>query len=353
MAKRRGVELLELVCNEKYKPKWRAYKLPRLGPDQVRVRVEFAAAKHGTEMGVVLGTASFMQKQWNGQLNLMLPRTKPHNAKMYVGVGNMFVGSVVATGKSAKRFKVGDRVYAHGRFRTVHQAPEGALHPLVDGLTPEAAMCIDPAEFALAAVRDGQVRLGDRVMVFGMGAIGLFAVQMARLSGATDVVAIDPLESRRELAIQHGATDVLDPTDGTDIGLWSREKFGGQGPDVTIEASGSHRALHESIRCAAFGGRVVPLAYYLGEARGLCLGDEFHFNRVTILSARACSDPNREYPIWDDRRIVRTCTELFARGVLKPHGLPAPIVGPDELPEAYGQILHAPAEVVKVAVRFV
>ena len=70
---------------------------------------------------------------------------------------------------------------------------------LTDALTPEAACCLDPAFFAMGAVRDAQIRIGGRVIVFGMGAIGLFAVQLARLSGATEVVAVDPsADDRRQ-----------------------------------------------------------------------------------------------------------------------------------------------------------
>ena len=104
-----------------------------------------------------------------------------------------------------------------------------------DGFTPEAACCMDPANFALAAVRDGNVRVGEKVIIFGMGAIGLFTVQLARLSGATDIIAVDPIQSRRELALKHGATLAVDPDQVDDFALASRDWLG-DGADVTIEA---------------------------------------------------------------------------------------------------------------------
>src|SRR5439155_19883290 len=96
--------------------------------------------------------------------------------------------------------------------REVCQASPARLRPLAGGLTPEAAVCVDPAHVAFVAVRDGNVRLGDRVAVFGLGAIGLLTMQAARASGAEHVVAVDPLATRRERALRMGADVALDPT---------------------------------------------------------------------------------------------------------------------------------------------
>ena len=61
------------------------------------------------------------------------------------------------------------------------------------------------------AVRDGHVRIGDAVAVFGMGAIGLLALQLARLAGAHPVIAVDPIPLRREVAREVGADLTLEP----------------------------------------------------------------------------------------------------------------------------------------------
>ena len=210
---------------------------------------------------------------------------------------------------------------------------------------------MDPATFALGPVRDGNVRVGERVLVLGMGAIGLFAVQLARLSGALEVVAVDPIAARRRLALEHGATRVIDPLAVEDFAAAAREWFPPDGADVAIEASGNYGALNDAIRATRYSGNVVPLGYYLGEAKGLFLGEEFHFNRLNILSSRTSSEPPRELT-WDSRRFEETLIGLFVRGDLKPCGLPSPIVGPDELPETYGKIYHSPEEVLKVAIRY-
>jgi len=344
-----GIELKQLVCNNEFKPRWDSYTLGDLGTNEVRVKSELTAAKHGTEKGDLLGKAIYRSVPWI-ESRKMFDRSKetPCDPTQWRPVGNTTVGTVMAVGSEVEHLKEGDRVYGYGGFRTVHQG--GHFKKLVVGLTPEAACCLDPADFALAAVRDAQIRVGERVIVFGMGAIGLFTVQMARMSGAIDVIAVEPIALRRELALQHGATMAVDPNEVGDFGLATREWFP-NGADVTIEASGSHHALNQALRATCFGGRVVPLAFYLGEAKGLYLGEEFHFNQLNVISARACSDPQRD-PFWNEARIFETLIRLFMQDDLRPYGLPSPIVDPDDLPEAYGKIFHAPDEVIKVAVRY-
>ena len=61
-----------------------------------------------------------------------------------------------------------------------------------EGMPWQSAVCLDPADFALAALRDAGLRLGDGVAIFGLGAIALVAVQLARLAGAGTIIGVDP-----------------------------------------------------------------------------------------------------------------------------------------------------------------
>jgi len=347
MAEIDGVELKRLVSNCAYRPRWEPLELGELKPGEVRVTSEFTAAKHGTEKSNLLKEEPGFKYQRDTRVFDRLNPSKS-DPEQWRTVGNTTVGTVTAVGNDVKDLKEGDRVYGYGGFQTVHQSARFKLLP--EGLTPEAACCLDPADFALAAVRDGQVRIGETVVVFGMGAIGLFAVQLARMSGAVDVIAVDPIAERRELAMKHGATETVDPNEVQDFGSESR-KWVPNGADVTIEASGSYHALNLALQTTRYAGTIVPLAFYQGGAQALNLGYEFHQNQLNIISARACSHPQREL-YWEEDRIVETLIRLFAQGDLNPYGLPGPIVGTETLAETYGKIRHAPDEVLKVAVRY-
>ncbi|MBM3458361.1 MAG: alcohol dehydrogenase, partial [Armatimonadetes bacterium] len=200
---------------------FRTYALPALGPHEVRVRVEFAAPKHGTERHSILGSPAD-RKRWDPELRMFLPRPEGAGAlPTEREMGNMVVGVVDECGSEASSFRPGDRVFGYGRIRELHQAGEDRLYPLGD-LAVEDAVCTDPAHVAFVAVRDGNIRVGDRVAVFGLGAIGLMAVQIARVAGADPVFAVDPLAIRRAAALRLGAAAALDPA-AADVALAVKE----------------------------------------------------------------------------------------------------------------------------------
>ena len=93
-------------------------------------------------------------------------------------LGNMAIGVVTEVGAAVTEFRVGDRVFGHLPIRETHTVEAGRVDLLPAGLTPQAAVCLDPLVMALP-MREGNVQLGDRVAVFGLGAIGQMAVQLA------------------------------------------------------------------------------------------------------------------------------------------------------------------------------
>src|SRR5215218_137888 len=199
-------------------PTLRDYDEPPLGPRQIRVRTELASPKHGTELVTYRGDPVVM-RSYDPGLGAMMPREGNVADLFPMRLGNMAVGTVTETGPKVARFRVGDRVFGHFPIRETQTVDEERADPLPNGLTPEAALCLDPAVMALP-MRDAGVGLGDRVAVFGLGAIGLLAVQLARLAGADWVGAIDPIAHRREVALALGADVALDPAEGDgDAGL--------------------------------------------------------------------------------------------------------------------------------------
>jgi threonine dehydrogenase-like Zn-dependent dehydrogenase len=310
-----------------------------------------------------------------------MPRPESAGSGFPRSLGNMAVGVVKEVGSGASRFQVGDRVFGHWPIRETHTADEELVDLMPAGLSDEAAVCLDPAVMAFP-VRDARIGLGDRVAIFGMGAIGVLAVQLARLAGAELVVAVDPLAERRNLALTHGADAVVDPMNvNGDVGLAIRElaqsrpapsprptrpsgepivggyreqltQFNELGVDVAVEVSGSSRALHDAIRCTRFGGTICVLSFYGRDAAGVRLGEEFHINRLTLVSARAQSLPLRDAPGWDLRRIVETSLAWLSSGRLRVDGIVTPVVSFEDAVEAYRAIDEHPEQSIKLGIRF-
>jgi len=324
----------------------REYPEPEPGPHQVKVRAEFGAAKHGTEMAFYKGYF-FDRGRYDDEYRLCRDELP---GWFDFGAGNMIVGVVEAVGPEVERLKEGDRVFHFSNFREVALMPEDA-RLLPDGVSWKAAVCLDPADFALGAVRDGHVRIGDAVAVFGLGAIGQFAVQLAKLGGAYPVIGVDLYELRRDVAAKCGADLVLDPNE-EDVGLRIKEETGKRGADVCIDFSGSDAGLHSAIRAAAYGGTVVAGSFPRPGCPNLDLGAEAHLNRPTIVFSRSCSEPNPDYPRWDERRLMDCCWRMLREGLFQAEDIVQPVVSFDEVLEHYPKIASAPETNLKLGVEF-
>ncbi len=338
----------EFIAPAREEVAFREYEGPALAPDQIRVRSRFGAAKHGSEMAMFQGYAGH-RGNYDGELHIFTQESQM--VKYPNGLGNMCVGDVTEIGKEVQDISLGDTVFAHGSFRQEHVWPSDHARKLPDGVPWQAAVCLDPADFALGAIRDGHIRLGDAVAVFGMGAIGLFVVQLAKLAGAYPVIAVDPIPLRRDVALECGADTVMDPT-ACDAGLEIKLATDKRGADVCVDYSGHYSALQAALRGVAYLGTVVAGAWPGSYPAGLDLGAEAHFNRPTIVFSRACSEPNPEYPNWDETRIFSVVWRLLCDGSLKAEPVVQPVVPFNDLLEEYPKIANAPEENVKLGVAF-
>jgi len=366
----------ELIALEPRKPVLREYEEPELRLRQIRIRTEFASPKHGTEM-VGYRNEPAARRPYDAEWGCMMPRPAGEGPRNFP-LGNMAVGSITEVGPEVTRFGVGDRVFGHLPIRETHTVDEEAVDPVPVGLEAEGVVCLDPAVMALA-MRDASIRLGDQVAVFGLGAIGLMAVQLARIAGADHVIGVDPIEARRGVAKALGADTTLDPlADGGDAGMAIRRisgapqpeveppdgarvlggywevptQFGQRGADVAIEASGSIAALHHAIRATRFGGTICMISYYGGDATGLRLGDEFHVNRQQLVSARVESLPLRDAPVWTLERLVDIGLRWLTSGRLRTEGIVTPVVPFEESVEAYHEIDEHPERSIKLGISF-
>ena len=117
---------------------------------------------------------------------------------------------------------------------------------------------------AMHIVDRAAISLGDTVLVQGTGAVGLSAIALARLAGATKVIAIGAPADRLDLARAMGADVAIDlqQTDADARLAMVRELTGGLGVDVAVEAAGSARAVEEAAELIRDGGRYVIAGHY-------------------------------------------------------------------------------------------
>lgn len=329
-----------------------------LKPDEVRAQAILSGISHGTELNLYRGTAPFHNKRFDSDRRLFVSAADhtPYPSQL----GYDWVGRVIEIGADVANFQVGDLVHLPFAHRETHtfaataQTALGAIPTLPAALSPERAIMLALAGVALQAVHDAHIKLGDRVAVFGLGVIGLLTVQLARLDGASWVEGIDPLPIRRAAAEAVGADRVLDPT-ACDVGWEIKSEMPHQaaGVDVAIEISGHYAALQEAIRSVRMGGTVVAAGYYQGQGTALRLGEEWHHNRVTMVSSMGVWNcPHRDYPTWDRGRIHAQAAQLLATQQLKTDGFITHQIPFERAAEAYELIDQRPEETIKVVLTY-
>ncbi len=330
----------------------KAYQEPELQDDQVRIRTEFAAIKHGTDFHLFSGQSLFQDNRFDLGLRLFVKRTGPEAGGLAQQfAGNMAVGIITEIGSAVSTARVGERVFCYAPACETLTKLATEVERLVEPMSETDAVCLDPALYAYAAIRDAKASPGDNVVVFGLGAIGMFIVQMLRLNGCLHIIAVDALEKRRKLAETFGADLLLDPTQ-CDVGMEIRGYLG-QGADSAIEASGSYKALHAAMRSVQKCARIVTLGYYKGKDSELELGAEWFHNRLELICSMPVWDnPLREYPLWDERRLWHTVTTFFQKQRLTSQGIVDPIVNFPEAAMAFLNIYHDPTYAVKLGIRF-
>jgi S-(hydroxymethyl)glutathione dehydrogenase / alcohol dehydrogenase len=157
---------------------------------------------------------------------------------------------------------------------------------------------------------DANVKIGESVVIFGVGGVGLNVVQFAVLAGANPIVAVDLVDAKLDMAKSRGATHVLNANAVSDMDAEIRKIVGAKGPDKVIETTGAKS--------------VIELAYNLTHADGTCVlvgvpsekvsiyTLPIHFNKVLTGSHGGDAVPHVDIP-----RLIR----LIEAGRLSFEGL--------------------------------
>jgi threonine dehydrogenase-like Zn-dependent dehydrogenase len=288
-----------------------------LAPAEVRLRTLYTGISAGTELTAYRGSNPYIHKFWEKDRRLFVAAettTQPYPMR---GWGYEEVGEVVELGPAAAGVRLGDLVYGAWGHRTTHIVSDeyARQRRLPDGLPPRLGIFSHIGSIALNGVHDAALRIGETVAVFGLGVPGQIVAQLARRSGVR-VIAVDLFEERLDLARRLGAVDVaLNPRDGS-AAERIKTLTGGRGADVSIEVSGAAAALAEAIRATAYSSKVIAMGFIQNEARGLYLGEEFHHNRVNVVSSQISGvSPDLDHR-WDRLRLAQTAMQLQAEGVL-------------------------------------
>jgi len=221
--------------------------------------------------------------------------------------------------------------------------PEAAVIPISSELPLEQAALLGCGVLTGvgAVIRNAQVRPGETVLIVGCGGVGLAAVQGARLSGASRIIAADPSPSARDRALTSGATHVVDAA-ASDVPTAVRDLTDGHGADHGIEVVGRSSTIRTAYDATRRGGIVTVVG-------AGTFDDGVTFPALSLMadakqirgSVFGSTDPDRDLP---------PLVDLALRGALDVNALVSRRIGLADVESAFAAMTAA--EVARSVVVF-
>lgn len=322
-----------------------------LEADEVRIHTLYSGISAGTELTAYRGSNPYLTKRWDEDRRLFVDGSTSFEYPVN-GWGYEEAGEVVEIGSGVTNVSVGDRIWGTWghRSETIQKAERASQRILAAGADARLGIFSQIGAIGLNVVLDADIHVGETVAVFGLGVPGQIVAQLARLNGAR-VIAVDGIASRRELATQLGAHEVLDAGEG-EVAERIRAMTGGRGADVCLEVTGNYRALHEAIRSVAYSSRVCAAGFMQGEGAGLRLGEEFHHNRVQVIASQISGVQPALQHRWNEYRLARTAVDLAVEGRLKLAELISHTMPVEQAPEAFTMLDEHPEQALQVVLSF-
>ncbi|MFC7042334.1 zinc-dependent alcohol dehydrogenase [Halonotius sp. GCM10025705] len=218
--------------------------------------------------------------------------------------GYAAAGTVVAAGSDVADDWLDRSVFAFRPHQTQFTADPDDLVPLPEDVSPAHGSLLPTVETATNLVLDSEPRLGESVVVFGAGVVGLCTTRLLSAFPLDELVVVEPLAGRREAARAMGADRTLTPDDAaaelSDC-------------DLAVELSGEPAVLNDAIDAVGYDGRVVVGSWYGEKQAPIDLGGSFHRDRIELVSSQVSTiDPARRGR-WDRQRRFDTAVEWLDR----------------------------------------
>lgn len=283
-----------------------AFDLPQPVGGQVLVRIACSAVSAGSEMNFVRhGPQAY--------------GIRPRGDDAGYAIGYMSAGTVAALGPDATGLAVGDRVVTgshHANYWLADPAlPSGFLLRMPDGVSDEAAGFAVLGDVALHGVRRANLQIDGSVAVFGMGMVGQLTLQLARISGAHPLIAVDLSDDRLETSRISGATHVIN-AGREDAVARIREITGGAGAETIFHCTQAASILQQLLEASADRGRIVMTGSPPGTAT-IRLQEDLLRREITLtgIYETGLAGAHPYWP-WTRERNRLACLRMMGQGAL-------------------------------------
>ncbi len=280
------------------------------GPGELLIETEFSAVSAGTEMLVY-------RDEMPSAMAVDETIASLDGAFSYpLQYGYAAVGTVVAVGCDVGSDRIGTRVFAFSPHQTRFTARLDDVIEVPETLSAKHATLLPTVETAANLTLDTEPRLGEELVVFGAGVVGLCTARLLSEFPLDRLVVVDPIENRRTLAAELGADAVCHP---------DRLDEHASEVDAVVELSGQPAVLDDAIEIVGYDGRVIVGSWYGTKRAPIDLGGRFHRNRIDLVSSQVSTIAPELRGRWDTDRRLGTALKWLERietAALISHGIP-------------------------------
>ena len=308
-------ELLDVEC-----------KTP--GMNEVTVDLEYSAISAGTE-----------KANFTGQRN-EINSSEDEEAKFPRTVGYSAAGVVSAVGEGVYDVAVGDRVVVFGgKHKKNITVASDSVVKIPDGVSSAEASIAYISIFPLASIRKTHLEIGESALVMGLGILGACAVAELKAAGAYPIIAADPVEKRRELALKMGADYALDPMKADFADEVNR--LSGGGVNVCIEVTGLGVGLVQALDCMRKMGRIALLGCTRSSKFEIDYYGKVHGKGISLIGAHTMARPKQESSsgLWSNVDDIKCVLGLLAGERISFSDLIEEIVSPTDAQKVYDRLV--------------
>lgn len=283
-------------------------------------------------------------------------------------LGHECAGTIVAIGPNVENLKVGDKVALepgctcgqcefcktgrynlcpaveflatppyHGCLMNYIAFPENMAFKLPDMISTKEGALVEPLAVGMHAAKQGNVKLGDSVVILGSGCIGLVTLLACKAFGATDITVVDVIPKRLEYAKKLGATTVINAAEKdvlAELDILTNKK----GVDVVIETAGSARTIAQTPYLVKNGGCIVLV--------GMAPQDiiEYNFSKIMAKEAEIKS-------VFRYRNIYPQAIEAISKGIIDISGIVTHEFDFNDVSKAFDYVINNKQDVVKAVIK--
>ena len=283
-------------------------------------------------------------------------------------LGHECAGTVVALGEGVEHLKVGDKVAlepgitcgqcefcktgrynlcpdvqflatppVQGCYENYIAFPENMCFKLPDNISTKEGALVEPLSVGMHAANQGDVKLGDSVVILGAGCIGLVTLLACKAHGATDITVVDVIPKRLDYALKLGATRVINGREADAVGEVDK-LTDGAGVDKVFETAGSPITIQQTPYMVKNGGTIVLV--------GISAQEKIEYNFAKIMAKEA-----RIESVFRYRNIYPQAIAAIADGIIDVSGIVTHEFDFDDIQEAFDCAINNKDDVVKAVIK--